>query len=55
MQTEQSRLATDTAEAFIRGYDFVPKDSAFYADRRLHPNNAGFEAYATHLIDAIGR
>ena len=37
----------------IRCYDFIPKDSAYFADLRLHPNDQGFAAYAMGLIDAI--
>ena len=33
----------------IRGYDFVPKDSSYYADFRLHPNEKGFEKYFENL------
>jgi len=34
-------------------YEFVPKDSAYFADLRLHPNDQGFASYAACLIDAI--
>lgn len=33
----------------ISGMDFVPKEEKFYADLRLHPNDAGFEYYAKNL------
>jgi len=29
----------------IRGYDLVPKDTSYFGDLRLHPNDKGFEAY----------
>ena len=37
----------------ICGYDLVPKDSKFYADLRLHPNDAGFVHYAENLYKKI--
>lgn len=38
---------------FISGYDFVPKDTRYYADLRLHPRNIGFDEYAKKLIAKI--
>ena len=29
----------------IEGFDFVEKDSAFFADLVLHPNDQGFDQY----------
>lgn len=37
----------------ISGFDFVPKDEDYFADLRLHPNDAGFEHYAKNLFDKI--
>ena len=37
----------------INGYDFVPHDSAFFYDLRLHPNDEGFAHYAEHLHTEI--
>ena len=37
----------------ISGYDFVPKDSLYFADLRLHPNDRGFDFYYENLIHAI--
>lgn len=37
----------------IRGYDFVPKDTSYFADYRLHPNDKGFEKYFENLSRAI--
>ena len=37
----------------ISGYDFVPKDSQYFADLRLHPNDRGFDFYYENLIKAI--
>ena len=34
-------------------YDFVPKDAAFFADRTLHPNDAGFVPYFENLYREI--
>ena len=33
----------------IHGFDFVPKDSKYYADLRLHPKDEGFEHYFKNL------
>lgn len=38
---------------FINGYDFVPKDSSFFSDERLHPNELGFLHYANNLIKEL--
>ena len=38
---------------FVDAFDFVPKDSAYFADLRLHPNNKGFDFYADALIAEI--
>ena len=37
----------------ICGFDFVPKDPAFYSDQSLHPNDAGFAHYAENLLKAV--
>lgn len=37
----------------IEGFDFVPHDSAYFADVCLHPNDAGFAHYAENLTKAI--
>ena len=37
----------------ISGFDFVPKDPAYFADQRLHPNDAGFRHYAENAYQAI--
>ena len=34
-------------------YDFIPKDAAYFADRVLHPNDAGFTHYFHNLYTAI--
>ena len=39
--------------AVIRGFDLVPHDEAYYADLRLHPNDAGFDCYFEHLWPQI--
>lgn len=38
---------------FIDGIDFVPKDTAFFRDGYLHPNDEGFEKFADALIKNI--
>lgn len=37
----------------IDGYDLVPKDSAYFADLRLHPNDDGFAAYVENFYHAL--
>jgi len=37
----------------IRCYDLIPKETAFFTDLRLHPNDRGFGFYADGLIEAI--
>lgn len=37
----------------IRGYDFIPKDTSYFADSRLHPNDKGFEKYFKKLCMEI--
>lgn len=33
----------------IRGYQFVPEDTSYFADLRLHPNDKGFDSYFRNL------
>ena len=37
----------------ISGFDFVPKDPAYFADQRLHPNDAGFVAMARAMLPVL--
>lgn len=37
----------------IQGFDFVPKDETYFADRRLHPNDRGFEHYFHNLYEEL--
>lgn len=37
----------------IEGFNLVPHDTAYYADGRLHPNDAGFTKYADRLRQQI--
>ncbi len=37
----------------ISGFGFVPEDEKYFADLRLHPNDAGFECYAEQLYKEI--
>jgi len=34
-------------------FDFIPKDEAYFADFRLHPNDKGFEHYGRNLANKI--
>ena len=38
---------------FISCFDFVPKDSTFFSDRILHPNDMGFDHYGKNLWKEI--
>lgn len=38
---------------FIKGFDFVPKDPFYFTDKRLHPNDQGFEHYVNNLLDEM--
>ena len=49
-----TRLASELSNvAPIDAFDFVPKDPAYFADLRLHPNDEGFDYYAKALIKEI--
>lgn len=37
----------------VDGFDFVPRNEKYYADLRLHPNDAGFRAYFEALKDKL--
>ena len=37
----------------VRGYDFIPKDTSYFADARLHPNDKGFKEYFENLKKEI--
>lgn len=39
----------------INGFDLVPHDEKYYADIRLHPNDAGYVHYADNLHKKISR
>ncbi len=38
---------------FISGFDLVPNDEMFFADKTLHPNDEGFEHYYNNLKNKI--
>lgn len=38
---------------FIDGFGFIPKDTVYYRDSYLHPNDEGFELYANALIKEL--
>lgn len=37
----------------VRGFDHVPKDTGYFADLRLHPNDAGFDHYFNNLLEKL--
>ncbi len=39
----------------IRCFDLVPKDINYFADLRLHPNDAGFDHYFRNLYQAVSK
>ena len=38
---------------FIDGFGFIPKDTVYYRDGYLHPNDEGFELYTDALINEL--
>ena len=55
---EMEELIRETVKHYknvtvVSGYDFVPKEEAYFSDKRLHPNDAGFEYYFENLYKAI--
>ncbi len=40
---------------FIDGINFIPKDTVYYRDGYLHPNDDGFKLYADSLIKELRR
>ena len=40
---------------FIDGIDFIPKDTAYYRDGYLHPNEEGFEFFTDALINELDK
>ena len=55
---EMEELIRETVKPYdniivISVYDFVPKEEKYFSDRRLHPNDAGFEHYFHNLYKAI--
>lgn len=39
----------------VRGFDFIPKDTSYFGDGRLHPNDKGFENYFSNLSREINK
>ena len=52
-KTIKEVAATLSNVVAIDGYDFVPHDSAYFYDLRLHPNDEGFAHYVEHLYAEI--
>lgn len=52
---EEIRTATKDYPniVFAEGYDLVPHEENYFADLRLHPNDAGFECYAQNLWEQV--
>ncbi len=40
---------------FINGFGFIPKDTVYYRDGYLHPNDEGFGLYADALIKELAK
>ena len=53
----EKRMAAAVAKVpgvkFIRGYDFMPKDTALFSDLTTHPNDEGFAYYYENFSKAI--
>lgn len=55
---EMEELIRETVKPYknitvISGYDFIPKEEKYFSDKRLHPNDAGFEHYFHNLYKEI--
>ena len=46
-------VKSDSNITVISGYDFIPKEEQYFADKRLHPNDSGFEYYFQNLKKSI--
>jgi len=53
MRQDLREIAEQLGIPVIDCYEFVPKDSSYFSDLYLHPNDRGFEAYAAALYDAF--
>lgn len=53
----EKRMAAAVADVpgvtVIRGYDFVPKDTAYFSDLTTHPNDEGFAFYGENFCKEI--
>ena len=56
-KTPSELTARLEAEGIVIHYedntDFIPKDSVYFRDGYLHPNDKGFEVYASSLADEL--
>lgn len=46
-------ICADLPVTVIRGYEFLPRDTDLFGDRKLHPNLNGFEHYIKNLLTEI--
>lgn len=46
-------ICADLPVTVIRGYEFLPRDTDLFGDRKLHPNLHGFEYYARNLLSEM--
>ena len=40
---------------FVDAFNFVPHDPIYFGDKRLHPNDEGFEHYAKNLLIELNK
>ena len=52
-RTLLGEMAAKRGFIVLDDYQLVPHDVRLFSDRRLHPNDAGFEVYAQRLIEMI--
>ena len=53
MRQDLAQICSELDLQTIDCYSFVPADSSYFADLRLHPNDKGFASYSHQLIDAV--
>ena len=53
MRQDLAQICSELDLQTIDCYSFVPKDTSYFSDQRLHPNDKGFESYGSQLITAV--
>lgn len=53
MRQDLAQICRELDLQTIDSYSFVPNDTSYFADLRLHPNDKGFASYSHQLIAAV--